>query len=213
MKPETKAEMIQRVLIQPMMARYRLPDRFSSVEAAIEDYTEAMVPFCEQAIADGFRRAKSDHEYPWWPDLPKLLASVRIAASEISVRDGVGSTERAAVIARANARGPAYARWYMDQLRWQHVAAAWTGGYFREMREYISAQAVRQILDGSAEPHVEVPREQIEAWSERAKRTGGGGGMSRENREVADRLIASIRAKAERAQEPAKQVHVAGAAE
>lgn len=195
---ETKAEMIARVLIGPMMARYRVPDRFRDNAAAVEDYTEAMVPFCEQAIADGLKAVKIGHEYPWWPDLPKLVSAVRAAQSAISERTGVGSSERAAVIARANARGPSYARWYMDQMHWLHVAAAWNGGYFREMRGYISAQAARQILNGADEPHVEVPREMIDAWAEKARALGRDGPLTADTRETLDRLCASIRARHER---------------
>lgn len=206
---ETKSEMIRRVLIKPMMARYRLPDRFSSVEAGIEDYTEAMLPFREDAIAEGFRRVKIHHEYPWWPDLPKLVSSVRTAASEASVRGEAGSSERAAIVARANARGPSYARWYMGQMGWPHVKAAWSGGYFREMRDYLAAAAMRQILDGANEPHVEVPDEMISRWAAAAHRLGLDQPPSKEAQESLESLLASIRAKAALLSDPAKQPHEA----
>lgn len=201
--PETKAEMIIRVLIRPMKARFRVPDRYSDQDAATEDYIEAMLPFSEAAIAEGFRRIKLVHEYPSWPDLPKLVATVRVAASEIAVRGDAGSSDRRVVVTRANVRSREYARWYMEQMRWPHVDAAWKGGYWREMREYIQRQAARQILDGAAEPHVEVPQDKIDAWAELAHRAGMDQPPSPEMQACLDRLLASIQAKEARRNEEA----------
>lgn len=67
--------------------------------------------------------------------------------------------------AYANARGPSYARWYMEQMRFPEVAAAWAGGYYREMRLYLTEKATRQVLDGLDQPRVEIPRELIAGWA------------------------------------------------
>ena len=98
--------------------------------------------------------------------------------------------------AYASERGPGYARWYMEQMRFPHVAAAWAGGYFREMRDYLTREASLQALNGWDQPKVEIPRELIDGWrasADAAKARVAGNGMGRPLSEALAELGATIR--------------------
>lgn len=162
---ESPVSIVKRVFLGPLSVRYAVPERYSDQSAAAEDYIRALIPYAEPVLEETLRRVISTRRYPDWPSIPEVLEIADAVRAAFAARSGDKGETR---IAFANTRGRQYAEWTMNQMRFQHVRDAWHGGYFREMRTYIEAEAVGQVLRGFENPKVDVPREMIEDWRARS---------------------------------------------
>ncbi len=201
---ESPEAIVKRVFLKPLSVRYAVPDRYSDQSAAAEDYINALLGYAEPVLAETLRRIIATRRYPDWPSVPEIVEIAEAVRAAVASRSGGAGVSRAAF---ANARGRQYADWIMGQMRFQHVRDAWHGGYFREMREFLAAEAIGQILRGWENPKVEIPREMIDQWRseanaavERWQRTNARDArrMSESDRvrTLADALGATIRAHA-----------------
>lgn len=154
--------------LAPLSARFAVRAQYATPEIAKGDYAEALTEFPQPVLAGAAKRFIREWRYREMPSIPECVEMCENVAREIRAAEGASVTPQGRA-PYANARGRQYADWTMEQMHFQHVRDAWGGGYFREMREYIATEAVRQILNGWDQPKVEVPREKIDEWRERTK--------------------------------------------
>jgi hypothetical protein len=154
--------------LSPIAARFTLPERYASQDIAKGDYAEALARFPRPVLAGAARRFAVEWRYREMPSIPECVEMCENVARDLRAAEGARITPQGRA-PYANARGRQYAEWIMNRMDFPHVRDAWHGGYFREMREYIATEAVRQVLNGWDQPKVEVPREKIEEWRERAR--------------------------------------------
>lgn len=154
--------------LAPLSARFAVRAQYASAEIARGDYAEALAQFPQPVLSGAARRFTLEWRYREMPSIPECVEMCENVARDLRAAEGARITPQGRA-PYANARGRQYADWIMNRMDFPHVRDAWHGGYFREMREYIATEAVRQVLNGWDQPKVEVPREKIEEWRERSR--------------------------------------------
>jgi len=158
-------------------------------EAYIADAVSDLGPLTVAQLGETINAVRRDWEQQ------KFRPSVRdfrVAATKLGFFDAPGRGENSGVArGRAMAQAEAIKKSIMDNLRGNAlVAEAWAMGFYREMREHIFAEALRQLLDGATQPVIDYPPALVEGWRRAAdeRRQADPGAMSPELRAVVDRI-------------------------
>ena len=193
-EPRVKAKIIKH-FVEQVCARwgeFRKDEAGAARRAAyIADAVDDLGPLTVDQLGETIREVRRVWEKDYRPEVREFRSVASRLGFFTKGQGGAGDEHARQLLgAKARRQADAFTANYMSNFNVPLVKDAWECGYYRELREYLTVEAVRQVVQGQTALSITVPDDVVEGWRANAlalkSRAGGETELGR--------LVAEIRA-------------------
>lgn len=179
--------------VEKVFATWGRPREQTRIDAYIEAAVYDLSPLTVEQLTEAFHAVRRE----WAKDYRPEVVEFRRAAARLGFFDGKDKSGGDVAAARAEARRKAegFQVAYMSNFRNALVDEAWRDGFYREMREYLVTEAMRQFLDGANQLNIPFPDDLVARWREIGRRNRETSPLSPEMARILDDMRANFDAR------------------